>query len=172
MEMLIVVAIMGVIALAAVPVAEISYVKSLENDLENSIELLRDAISQYKVDCITQLARNRFSIRNIPQHNLFPRNLKDLLTPTPVVITDLEGNYVTTYTPDASYLKSIPNDPFVGAPVWAMHCASNGKVATFPEQTIESLNGTGVYDISVAVSPNYDRKGFYKSLGGTNYIDW
>lgn len=172
-EMLIVVAIMGVIALAAVPVAELTFVRSLETDLDESLTEIRSAIAQYKADCITYLGRNDVKLTklNIAESELYPRELIHLVNPVPVPIQDRDGNLIKTYTPPP-YLAKIPIDPFVGDAVWATHCASNGKIATYPYQTISSLTGTGTYDVSVATLTPALRKGFIYSISGTDYRDW
>jgi prepilin-type N-terminal cleavage/methylation domain-containing protein len=174
-EMLIVVAIIGVIALAAVPVAELSFVRSLEVDLQENL------------DCISFLGRNNVKLTklNIPESELYPRQLIHLVKPDPlgVPIHDRAGNIVQdkygndVYFKSQPYLARIPVDPFVGDAIWAIHCASNGKVATYPAQAFSGnpadlLSGTGTYDVSVATLTPADRKGFIISISGTDYRDW
>jgi general secretion pathway protein G len=177
-EMLIVVAIIGVLALATVPVAELTFVKAKETELEEALEEMRVAIAQYKVDCLSFLARNkiRLSSNNIPESEIFPRELIHLVNPEEISIQDRNGAEVIKYTP-LPYLKKIPADPFVGSPYWGLHCASkglNGQVATFPDQTISgTLVGTGVFDVSVATPSAMNlRKGFITAINGTDYRDW
>ncbi len=179
-EMLIVVTIIGILALAAVPVAELSFVKSKESELEVSLSEIRLAITQYKIDCLDFLSRKKIKLsrHNIAESEIFPRELIHLVNPVQIAIHDRDGNIVTDkngndvlYTP-TPYLKRIPADPFAGSPIWAIHCASTGEVATFPHQTILSLNGTGVYDISVATLSAGARKGFNTAINGTDYRDW
>ena len=186
-EMLIVVAIIGVIALAAVPVAELSFVRSLEVDLQENLDEIRAAINQYKSDCISFLGRNNVKLTklNIAESELYPRQLIHLVKPDPlgVPIHDRNGNIVQdkygndVYFKSQPYLARIPVDPFVGDAVWAIHCASNGKVATYPAQAFSGnpadlLSGTGTYDVSVATLTPADRKGFIISISGTDYRDW
>lgn len=177
-EMLIVVAIIGVIALAAVPVAELSFVRSLEVDLQENLDEIRAAINQYKADCISFLGRNNVKLTklNIAESELYPRQLIHLVNPVQIPIQDRDGNLIANYTPPP-YLARIPVDPFVGDAIWAIHCASNGKVATYPAQAFsgnpaDALSGTGTYDVSVATLTPAARKGFIISISGTDYRDW
>ena len=168
-EMLIVVAIIGILALAAVPVAELSFVKTKENQLSVALDQMRSAIKQYRVDCRTKC----YIKRNIAESEFFPRDLNDLVNPDPggYGIFDRDGNHVATFTA-TPYLNSIPADPFVGAPAWAMYSASSEDVATYPYQTMSGVGGRGVFDISVASLSAGTRKGFVTAINGTNYTDW
>ncbi|MGM0600991.1 MAG: type II secretion system protein [Candidatus Rifleibacteriota bacterium] len=168
-EMLIVVAIMGILALSAVPVAELSFIKTKENQLSQALEEIRSAIRLYRVDCRTKC----YIKRNIAESEFFPRDLNALVNPDPdgYGVYDRDGNHVATFTP-TPYLNKIPADPFVGAPAWAMYSSSNAVVATFPYQTMSDEGGRGVFDVSVASLAPGARKGFITAINGTNYIDW
>lgn len=167
-EMLIVVAIMGVIALAAVPVAEIAYVKTQENQLQESLEQIRGAIKLYMRDCKNAIKVNY----NTAESEYYPRELHDLVTPPATHdVEDRDGNPVGTFYP-TPYLTKIPIDPFVGAPVWATHAVNNGAVATYPYETMTSKGGRGIFDVSVATLSAGVRKGFINAIDGTDYRDW
>ncbi|MDD3146808.1 MAG: type II secretion system protein, partial [Candidatus Riflebacteria bacterium] len=56
-EMLLVVALIGVITAATMPVAELMFIKSKEAELESNLAAIRQAISLYKRDCRNVIVR-------------------------------------------------------------------------------------------------------------------
>jgi len=182
-EMLIVVAIMGVIALAAVPVAEITYVKTQETQLENSQDAIREAIILWKRDCRNAVA-GQFSggytlLFTIPDSQLYPPSLEELVKPSPpytfltregIIATDSFNNPVVFYP--KPYLNAIPADPFVGAQEWSVHCASGTSPGTYSSGiTTLPADHVGIMDISCVTDP-VKRRGFVTAIDGTKYEDW
>ena len=151
MEMLIVVAILAIIASASVPVAEISYTNSKEDELLGALESMREAIALWRRDCrnavVAQYGYDK--LNKVPYCNLCPPSLESLVycrleadghyyigdsdVPVDVIATDSAFNrearlasQIATFTPK-KYLDKIPEDPFVGRPCWLIHTASGKK---------------------------------------------
>ncbi|KAF1083195.1 MAG: hypothetical protein GQF41_0962 [Candidatus Rifleibacterium amylolyticum] len=178
-EMLIVVAIMGVIALAAVPVAEISYIKTQETLLENNLATIREAILLWNRDCRNVVAANGFLFK-VSESQMLPPTLEAMVNPSPpYVIDDRDGNPVVSFYP-RPYLNAMPADPFIGAAEWVVHYASAPKtgtefsVGTYAAGITSSLDSTthvGVFDVSCNPDPAR-RRGFVTAIDGTKYEDW
>lgn len=118
LELMIVLAIMGILITIAQPNLKSSIIRAREAVLREDLYQIRDAIDQYYAD-----------------NGKYPAQLTDLLNET-------EKN--------KSYLRTIPKDPFTGAPDWI---------------TV-SLDGdeAGIFDVHSA-SP-------LVALDGTTYNTW
>lgn len=174
-EMLIVVAIMGVIAIAAVPIAEISYVKTQETLLENSLEEIRTAIALWKRDCrnVVVAQGDYNSLYNVHDSQLYPPTLEALVNPAaayPIVATD-GITLVANFSP-RPYLQAIPQDPFVGAPKWKVYFASGTAGLYEDGVTTPPADASGVFDISCVDNTGNQRRGFVTAIDGTKYEDW
>lgn len=140
MEMLIVVAILAILASASVPIAELSFNNSKEEELQESLETMREAIALWRRDCrnavVSQAGYDKLS--DVPYCNLCPPSLEALVNcrkesdghyyagehPANIdEIKDKNGNVIATFIPK-KYLDSIPIDPFVGRACWLIHVAS------------------------------------------------
>lgn len=178
-EMLIVVAIMGIVALAAVPVAEITYVKTQETILEKNLEDIRTAISLWKRDCRNVVVAHYgyAKLFDVPDSQLCPPSLEAL---TKAVSQPIMGSNSVVLKDESNadiifhsqpYLPSIPQDPFVGAAEWVVHFAS-GTVGDFKSGITNTPAGAaGVFDVS-CVSDPVTRRGFVTAIDGTKYEDW
>jgi prepilin-type N-terminal cleavage/methylation domain-containing protein len=190
-EMLMVVAMIGVISTAAVPVAELMFIKSKENELEANLAQIRQAIKLYKRDCrnaiLKQLQKGYGDLHNVPDSEFYPRSLISLVNPAldPVnlpggkhTVNDPQGGVVGF--PPRSYLNTIPIDPFVGASIWCVHYASGTNVGVFeggepPVPAIATQPLTehkGIFDVSPVDNTGNRRRGFVQAIDGTNYTDW
>lgn len=173
-EMLIVVAIVGTIALAAVPVAEITYIKAQETQLESSQEAIRQAILIWKRDCrnvvITQYGYSE--LFSVPDSQLYPPSLEALVKPIPPYAIKDRSNVVVANFYPRPYLNAIPGDPFVGAAEWSVYCASGTDAGTYSAGiTTLPADHVGVMDIACTPDPA-KRRGFVTGIDGTKYIDW
>ncbi len=174
--MLIVVAIMGVIALAAVPVAEITYIKTQETLLENNQDAIREAIMLWKRDCrnalVAQISGGYSAILTVSDSELYPPSLEVLANPAPSYpIRDRSNMVVANFYPKP-YLNAVPGDPFVGAAEWVVHCASGTTPGTYTAGiTTLPADHVGVMDISCVADPA-KRRGFVMAIEGTKYEDW
>ena len=155
MEMLIVVSILAIIASASIPIAEISYSSSKEEELLTSLESMREAIILWRRDCRNAVVA-QYGYENldkIPYYNLCPPSLEALVSckkdisdpsddhyyvmgnkaayPRPVdVINDKDGIQRATFIPKM-YLDRIPEDPFVGRACWLIHVATGTCKAAY-----------------------------------------
>ncbi len=178
-EMLIVVAIMGVIALAAVPVAEITYVKSQETLLENNLSIIREAILLWNRDCRIVVEKQGQLFR-VSESQMLPPTIEAMVNPSPpYTINDRDGNPVVSFYP-RPYLNAVPIDPFIGGPEWVVHYASAPKIgAEFSVGTysagvtssLDSATHVGIFEVSCNPDP-VKRRGFVTAIDGTKYEDW
>ena len=191
--MLLVVAMIGVISTAAVPVAELMFIKTKEAELENSLAKIRQAISLWKRDCRNAVVK-QYGYKNlflIPESRLHPPSIIALMRPDRLdggtgkfvvldetVDGDLDNdgipNEFVHFYPKA-YLDSIPVDPFVGAATWQVHYASGTIPAIFEGGDIVGpipADHVGILDVSPVDNTGNRRRGFVQAIDGTNYVDW
>ncbi len=181
--MLLVVALIGVIAAATVPVAELMFIKGKEGELENNLAKIRQAIGLWKRDCRNAVVR-QYGYNNlylIPDSNLCPPSLPALMRPDTVLtggkfeVLDPDGVTVRASFYPKAYLDQIPIDPFVGAATWNIHYASGTTVAVFEGGAVtggDPVKHVGVFDISCVDNTGNRRRGFVQAIDGTNYTDW
>lgn len=179
LEMLMVVAVIGVLAMCAVPIAEISYIGMQETLLENNLDTIRQAIELYRKDAIKAAREEtRFDpdqFYNTSPSEFYPEKLEDLASPPESVeIKDKDGVFLCSFRPKP-YLSAVPADPFVGRACWKIHFASSSselEVGTFSSGVTEAPteNCKGVFSVS-CVGGNL-RRGFETAIDGTKYEDW
>jgi prepilin-type N-terminal cleavage/methylation domain-containing protein len=190
-EILVVVAILGVLATASVPYAEFSVIREKEQELETNLREIRAAIKRWR-DFYENQLRRKFGdagVLAIPEYSLYPASIASLAENGDFTVTDIDGtapNYTFTAR-HPKFLELIPNDPFTGGPIWTMHYA-----AWPPASTVTYLAGnlatdavgmdgaipisSGVFDVSPVASETISlknlRRGFDYSLNGTEYRHW
>lgn len=178
-EMLIVVVIIGVISLSAVPVAELTFIKTKETELENNLERIRHAIKLFKRDARIALARQASydTMISVPESQLYPPSMGAIASPSLWLaggkheIKDSLGNVVAEFYPKP-YLDGIPLDPFVGGAVWLVHYASGTLTAEYSQGTVtDPADHVGIFDVSCITDP-VRRRGFVQAIDGTKYQDW
>ena len=147
-EMLIVVGILAILASASVPVAELSFNSSKEEELQASLDSMREAIALWRRDCRNTVVAQRCydKLEEVTYCYLCPPSLEALvasnLNETDHCYYDINGHcisricnakgeQVATFVPK-SYLEKIPDDPFVGRACWLVHVASGSCKAAFP----------------------------------------
>ncbi|HOI89318.1 MAG TPA: type II secretion system protein [Candidatus Rifleibacterium sp.] len=182
-EMLMVVAMIGVISTAAVPVAELMFIKSKENELEANLAQIRQAISLWKRDCRNNVVK-QYEYRGllkIPDANLYPPSLIVLMRPDTLPgggrydVLDVDGVTVRASFYPKPYLSNIPVDPFVGAATWKVHYASGTETGIFEGGTVvggDPADHVGIFDVSPVDNTGNRRRGFVQAIDGTNYVDW
>jgi len=181
-EMLLVVALIGAISTATVPVAELMFIKAKETELENNLAQIRQAISIWKRDCRNAVVR-QYGYNNlylIPDSNLHPPTLMSLARPDLLPggkhdVLDPDGVTVRASFYPKPYLTSIPIDPFVGAATWQVHYASGTTPAIFEGGAVvggDPANHVGILDVSPVDNTGNRRRGFVQAIDGTNYTDW
>jgi general secretion pathway protein G len=146
-ELIIAVAILGVLAAAVIPISEMTVQRSKELELRRSLRLLRTAIDDYKADFDRAVVENKIT-RAINETG-YPRELEDLL-----VGSDFGG----LFPHNRRYLRHIPRDPFDQYDLgWGLRA-----YADRPDSTI--YGGGDIYD----VYSQSDRI----ALDGTPLRDW
>ncbi len=181
-EMLLVVALIGIITTATMPVAELMFIKAKEAELESNLSAIRQAISLYKRDCrnsiVRQLQKGYSSLHKVPDSDLCPPSLMTLTRPDLLPagkhdIDDPDGGTVSFYP--KPYLNAIPIDPFVGAAAWTVFYASGTTTAVFEGGAVtggDPVDHVGVFDVSCVDNTGNRRRGFVQAIDGTNYTDW
>jgi general secretion pathway protein G len=146
-ELIIAIAILGVLAAAVIPLAEVTVQRGKELELRRSLRLLRTAIDDYKAD-FDRAVEEKKIIKAINETG-YPRELEDLVNGS-----DFGG----LYPHKRRYLRQLPKDPFdVYELGWGLRA-----YADRPDSTI--YGGGDIYD----VYSQSDRI----ALDGTSYRDW
>lgn len=178
LEMLMVVAIIGVIALASVPIAEISFVRNQEELLQESLDQIRQAIEDYKRDCRNYVIRQTSSHEALWAHEslYYPPELKALFNPDPtgyeIKWKDRSGSDLSVTFKPPKYLDRMPADPFVGNSRWRVYFASGTSTVLYENGAHAiPIDHQGVFDVAVDSDPAV-RKGFVTAIDGTEYEDW
>lgn len=171
MEMLIVIAILAIIASASVPIAEISYSSTKEEELLNSLESMREAIKLWRRDCrnavVTQYGYDKLD--KVPYCNLCPPSLEALVAVNPNAdgcyydanghcvsrICLADGTQIASFVPK-KYLDKIPEDPFVGRPCWLVHVAQGSCKAAYNFREANSTRGYTNADFTKGITGSLD----------------
>jgi general secretion pathway protein G len=129
-ELLVVMAILGVLASAAVPLAQIALQRDRERELKYALWQIRDAIDQYR------RAVDAGTIPRVPGTSGYPPDLPTLTRGVP----DATAMGRTQY-----FLRRIPRDPFADAMLapeatWALRCYESPPDRPRP--------GSDVYDVA------------------------
>ena len=182
-EMLVVVTIVGILATAAVPVAEISFVSLKESELNDNLATIRQAIQTWRKDCQIAAERqvgSKAAIFDAPDALMYPPSIFDLAKPKASGYTFSwtahllpgEPTETVTFYPHP-YLTFIPKDPFVGSPIWTEYFASGAATITYyaPGNEPTPALCSGVFDISPVASTTL-RHGFIQAVDGTYYANW
>jgi general secretion pathway protein G len=146
-ELIIALAILGVLAAAILPMAEVTVTRTKEIELRRSLRIIRTAIDDYKADF--DKAKDQKKIITSINETGYPESLDDLLS----------GNdWGGLYAYKKKYLRRIPKDPFDAfGDGWGLRSLEDD-----PESTV--WGGDNVYD----VYSQSDAKG----LDGSAYNTW
>lgn len=147
MELLAVLAILGILASAAFPMAELAARRQKEQDLRYHLRQLRDAIDQYK-----KLGDDGRIERRVGETG-YPRSLDELVAGVRD-LRDPDGRKIYL-------LRRIPTDPFAAEGL--MGSASWGK-RSYASPPNDPMPGDDVFDV-YSLS---DQIG----LGGIHYRNW
>jgi general secretion pathway protein G len=146
-ELVIALAILGVLAAAILPMAEVTVTRTKEIELRRSLRTIRTAIDQYKEDYERAIGAKKI-LTSINETG-YPESLEDLLRGT-----DWGGLYAYK----KKYLRRIPKDPFDSyGEGWGMRSLEDD-----PDSTV--WGGGNIYD----VYSQSDAIG----LDGTAYNTW
>ena len=147
LELLIAMAILGVLASAVLPVAEVTVTRTKELELRRSLRSIRTAIDEYKADYDKAKAGNKI-ITSVNETG-YPKSLDDLV----------DGkDWGDLYPYPRKYLRRIPKDPFDDTDQgWGLR-----SYVDEPDSTV--WGGEDVYDVYSQSSA--------VGLDGTPYNTW
>jgi len=147
-EMVVTVAIIGILATIAVPLAEITVQRSKEAELRNALRQIREAIDAYK------RATDEGRILKNATESGYPKKLDDLVMGVPDAHSPADSKIY--------FLRRLPRDPFQSdSSTPASRTWSKRSYASPPNQPRE---GDDVFDVA-SVS---ERVG----LNGVPYKEW
>lgn len=142
-ELVVTVAILGILAGALVPIVKFTVKRQKELELRRDLRMMRQAIDQYKKFCDTAVIQ-----KNGVDSECYPPDLETLVDG--VEKTGALGQKI-------KFLRRIPIDPMTKTQEWGMR--------SFQDDADSSSWGhENVYDV-FTTSPG-------KALDGTQYKDW
>lgn len=145
-EVVITMAILGILVSAVLPLAEVTVQRTRELELRRSLRTLRIAIDQYKEDF--DLAVKNKNIIPQADDTGYPTSLDDL-----VQGMDWKGLYAFP----RKYIRRLPSDPFDDGQGWGLRGYRDAADST-------SWDGKDIYD----VYSKSDRT----AIDGTAYSSW
>ena len=139
-ELLVVLAIMGILAMSAVPLAQVERKRSREAELRSSLRTLRGAIDAYRKSW------SEGHIEKKPDDSGYPPNLQVLVDGV-VDASDPKGRRLY-------FLRRIPRDPFADAQLPA---EQTWALRSYDSPADAPAAGRDVYDVmSVAAGTGLD----------------
>ena len=147
LELLIAMAILGVLATAVLPMAEVTVTRTKELELRRSLRMIRVAIDEYKADYDKAKSENKI-ITSVNETG-YPQSLDELV----------EGkDWGGLYPYPRKYLRRIPPDPFdTNGQGWGLRAYIDE-----PDSTV--WGGEDVYDVYSQSDAT--------ALDGTLYNSW
>jgi general secretion pathway protein G len=121
-ELIVTVAILGILASAAVPIARFKVQRDKERELRRDLWEMRDAIDHYKD------AADRGAFQTKVDSQGYPPDLNELIKGI-----DVQGKKVR-------FLRKIPIDPMTGKAEWGMRSMQD-------DPTSDSFGGQSVFDV-------------------------
>jgi general secretion pathway protein G len=146
-ELIIALSILGILAAAALPMAEVAVTRSKEIELRRSLRDIRSAIDAWKADYDRAVSEKK--ITSSINETGYPETLEKLV----------EGNdWGGLYSYKRKYLRRIPTDPFDEfGQGWGLRSYKDDPDSTF-------FGGEDVYDVYSQSSRT--------ALDGTEYKTW
>ena len=121
-ELIVTVAILGILASAAVPIARFKVQRDKERELRYDLWQMRDAIDKYKDAC------DKGAFQSKVDSQCYPPDLDKL-----VKGEDVQGKKL-------KFLRRIPIDPMTGKNEWGLHSMQD-------DPTSDSYGGQSVFDV-------------------------
>lgn len=150
LELLITLAILGVLASAVLPMAEVTIKRSKEIELRRALRMIRTAIDEYKADYDRAVAEKKIDVTL--GETGYPEQLKDLV----------DGQaWGGLYSPRRRYLRNIPRDPFAPADLSA---EETWALRAYEDDPGDTWSGSDIYDV------HSQSDGI--ALDGTPYNEW
>jgi general secretion pathway protein G len=147
-EILVTAAILGILAGAAIPLAQNSIKREKEVELARSLRLIREALDGYK-----RLADEK-KIKTEPGSDGYPPDLQTLVDGMEVSGGAEEGSGEKRIL---KFLRRIPKDPLTNSLDWGLRSSQDSPQA-------DSWGGENVYDVY--------SKSRAKALDGSKYREW
>lgn len=179
-EILVVVAILGVLSSASVPFAEFTFIREKEGEFKNNLADIRKAIGRWRRDAEKAVQKSPwglYGVMGVDEPAFFPPDIASLskTEPFPIIVYDPKTRAVlgTVKFYHDRYMSAIPIDPFVGRALWTQHYASGSATTTYDMGSTSPPPGAnvGVFDVTGHPDPK-ERRGFVTAIDGTKYSDW
>ncbi len=129
-ELLIVMAVLGLLASLAMPLAEMTVQREKERELKRALWQIRDALDAYR------RARDDGAIAGAPGSAPYPPSLQALLTPAP----DARSGHGAPLR----FLRSIPRDPFADP---SLPAERTWGLRSYESDADQPQPGADVYDV-------------------------
>jgi general secretion pathway protein G len=147
-ELVITLALLSLISLTALPIAEITKVRSNETVLRQSLRQIRVAVDQYKAEF------DAGHIAKSAGDSGYPPNLETLTSPVPLINNPSRSVKV--------FLRNVPRDPF--ATDMSIPDAQTWGIRSYESSSVDPQPGADVFDIH--------SKSLKKGLNGIPYQRW
>ena len=147
-ELVITLALLGLLAMLAAPMTEVAYQRSKEQGLRTALREIRDALDHYRQ------AADRGQIARRLGDSGYPPSLEVLVTGVPDA-TDPTGGRLY-------FLRRLPRDPF--ATDAQLPAAQTWGLRSYASAPDDPQSGDDVFDVYSTASGT--------ALDGTNYRDW
>lgn len=161
-ELLVTVTLVGILAMGAMPLAEVVSVRLKESELKQALRTIRAGLDAYKA------AADSGQIPKAAGDSGYPPNLLALVTPIELsgkgaIPTKKPGQAddAPAQTPRLQILRALPRDPFAEANLPA---EATWNTRAYASRADEPQPGADVFDIS--------SKSTRTALNGTAYIAW
>lgn len=130
-ELLVVLAVLGLLATLAMPLAEMTVQREKERELKRALWEIRDAIDAY------QRARAAGAVAGEPGRSQYPPDLLALTQPTPDARPERRGEVLR-------FLRRVPRDPFADP---ALPAEASWGLRSYLSDADRPQPGADVYDV-------------------------
>lgn len=151
LELVIVVAVVGILAAAALPLSHWSVKRNKEIELQRSLREIRDAIDSYH-----QAALNRLIEVEAGEPG-YPPDLETLVEGVELIVETTDENLRRQPRQQMKFLRRIPVDPMTGEADWGLRCYEDEPDDRF-------WCGENVYDVHSESDAT--------AIDGSRYSDW
>jgi general secretion pathway protein G len=160
-ELLVTVTLVGILAMGAMPLAEVVSVRLKESELKQALRTIRAGLDAYKA------AADSGQIAKAAGDSGYPPNLQALVTPIELsgkgaVATRKPGQAEDSPPPRLQILRALPRDPFAAEP--SLPAADTWATRAYASRADDPQPGADVFDIT--------SKSTRTALNGTVYNTW